>query len=205
MTPKAEYVEQQMKDCREIWFKNHVANIICDVHEPTRGDTIIINWQNPKSWNYGCRFIIHRRWLCVVGDIGEATFEWSQDLTFNFLAGIDFHYFLGKCEASPSGKDFTQWDTKIAEAYRNMRIKELSETPDEDRSESDAEELGILEGNEDCSENEWKQSAQDYYDETGDAEGAGSISDFGKVPSVHAIGMFVGLQMAIAQLKESKA
>lgn len=48
---------------------------------------------------------------------------------------------------------------------------------------------------------EWRAIAQDYCDATGDAEGASSISDMGVVPSVHAIGMFVGLQMAIAQLK----
>lgn len=201
MTPKAEYVEQQMKDCREIWFKNHKAVFITNDHEQV-GGAVVIAWQQPESWNYGCRFIIHRRWLCVVGDIGEATFEWSSDITLNFLAGIDLHYFLGKCRASDSGRDFAQWDAKVADAYRDMRIKELKETPDEDKSEDDAKELEILEGNEDCSENEWKKSAQEYYDETGDAEGAGSMSDFGKVPSVHAIGMFIGLQMAIAQLKE---
>mgnify|MGYP006921383536 FL=1 len=107
MTPEQKYIEDQMKECRERWFKDHAAKII-GIEECPEGCTTVISWQNPQSWNYGCRFIIHRRWLSIVGDIGEAVFEWSQDLTLDFLAGIDLHYFLGKCQASPEGNKFEQ-------------------------------------------------------------------------------------------------
>jgi len=100
-------------DPRIHWFKDHKAKILAG---PPLDDcpVLIINWQNPASWNYGCRFIIHRRWLIVVGDIGEAVYEWSEDLSLDFLASLDFAYFLSKCQASPAGKNFVQWDSDKA-------------------------------------------------------------------------------------------
>lgn len=190
------YIESQKTICRDEWFKTHKVNHI------KAADCELINWQNPKSWNYGCRFIIHRRWLCVVGDIGEATFEWGNDITLEFLAQIDFGYFLSKCRASPEGRDFEQWDTEVLELYRMERLAELKQrTGTDDEAHEDSAELEVLENNSKCSKDEWDSAVRDYYDETGDAEGASSLASFGDVPSVHAIGMFVGLQMAIAQLK----
>lgn len=199
MNHRQQYIDQQTKTCREEWFKNHKASLLLD-----RPEVQIISWQNPASWNYGCRFIIHRRWLCVVGDIGEATFEWSQDLTLEFLASLDFGYFMGKCEASREGSTFESFNSNIAELYRNDRIKELEATPADDKSETDDKELELLKENSQLAKDEWDQIARDYYDETSDAEGASQIADMGKVPSCHAIGMFTGLKMAIAQLKEGK-
>lgn len=199
MNPKSQYVEDQMQQCREHWFKDHVATTIVPVGVEETSSIQIIQWQNPKSWNYGCRFIIHRRWLCVVGDIGEAVFEWSEDLTLGFLGGLNFDYFMSKCQASPEGRSYESFDTDVAEQYRKMRIKELEE--ESDKGDDSAKELELLKENSRLCKDEWRAIAQDYYDDTGDAEGASSISGMGVVPSVHAIGMFVGLQMAINQLK----
>ncbi len=194
------YIEAQKTICRDEWFRSHKATTI-NLAMPIAGEGII-SWENPKSWNYGCRFIIHRRWLCVVGDIGEATFEWSEDLTLEFLAGIDFGYFLSKCRASPEGRKFEQWDTEVLELYRLERLAELKQRAGtDDETHEDSAELEVLENNSKCSKDEWDSAVRDYYDATGDAEGASSLAGYGDVPSVHAIGMFVGLKMAIAQLK----
>lgn len=183
---KHDYIEQQKRACETERFKDHKAS--------SDHDTIIgtlINWQKPGTWNYGCRFIIHRRWLIVVGDIGEATFEWSEDLTLEFLAGIDFGYFLSKCRASEHGRKFEQWDAAVA--YANIAgAQAIYHTHGIDELE------GI---DRNSCKDDYEEAARACYDRTGDAESASSIASAGLVPSVHAIGMFVGLQMAIKRLK----
>jgi hypothetical protein len=52
--------------------------------------------------------------LTVLGDIGEAVYEWGQDISLEFLASLDFGYFHGKCQASESGRDFDIWDVDKA-------------------------------------------------------------------------------------------
>lgn len=199
MNPKAQYVDQQSKVCREQWFKDHRATMLGNPITPAAR---VISWENPKSWNYGCRFIIHRRWLCVVGDIGEAVFEWSQDITLEFLASLDFGYFHSKCQASNSGRDFEQFDGEVAWKNAGQYIEELRALPPEDRHEHYAEEMEVLDSLDQSScKDDYDTAARDIYDATGDAETASTVSDWGKVPSAHAIGMFVGLQMAIEQLK----
>jgi len=190
---KHDYIEHWKKICETEWFKNHEAVWI---DKPASGiignHAAIISWQATASWNYGCRFIIHRQWLLVVGDIGEATFQWSEDITLEFLASLDFGYFLSKCQASPHGKKFEAWDGDVA--YTNIdatqaiyRIHGINELEDIGRHS--------------CRD-DYERAARACYDRTGDAESASSIASAGMVPSTHAIGMFVGLQMAIKRLKQ---
>lgn len=203
-----QYVEEQKRICQAEWFKDHVATWIDKLPTGLIGcGATVISWQNPKSWNYGCRFIIHRQWLIVVGDIGEAVYQWGGNITLEFLAQIDFGYFLGKCQASEKGRDFSMWDSGVAEQKRSARIAEIKtpsqplEEGEEEYPESpEADELEALEELEGQPEDEFKAKAQEYYDATGDAEGAGDLSSMGKVPNCRAIGHFVGLQMAIKQL-----
>jgi hypothetical protein len=196
MTAIQKYITTQTDRCRKEWFKEHKANIVGMNTLLATDPMLIINWQKPGTWTYGCRFIIHRRWLMVVGDIGEATFGWGQDITPDFLLSINFDYFLGKCQASPSGTKFEQWDRRVA-------FENFEQFINQDGMESLKNELGaeITLG---TGEDEYKEIAREYYDKTGNAEVASELADFGKVPSVHAIGMFVGLQMALAQLKEKQ-
>lgn len=196
-----QYVEEQKQICEAKWFKDHKAEILGNVIMKGIPPCMVITWQNPASWNYGCRFIIHHQWLIVVGDIGEAVYQWSEDLTLEFLAQLDFGYFLSKCQASEKGHDFSMWDSGVAEQKRSARIAEIktSSQPLEEDGQEFFEALA-LEELERQPEEEFKAKAQEYYDKTGDAEGAGDLSTMGKVPNCRAIGHFVGLQMAIKQL-----
>lgn len=197
-----QYVEEQKRICQAEWFKDHKATLVrLATSAPIDIGAVVINWQNPKSWNYGCRFIIHRQWLIVVGDIGEAVYQWGENITLEFLAQIDFGYFLSKCRASEKGSDFSMWSAEVEMFNRMAKLKELdARKAENDESETDRKEREILEENSGCDENQWRELAQEYYNATGDAEGAGDLSSMGKVPNCRAIGHFVGLQMAIKQL-----
>ncbi len=201
MSRISEYIERVSKEWREQSFKNHAAESLLPGGVEQTSKTIIINWQNPGSWNYGCRFLIHRRWLCVVGDIGEATYEWSQDLTLEFLASLDFGYFAGKCRASEHGSKYESWDVDVAEACRLDRVKELLATPDDEHHDSFDEEIDALRGMERPCREDCHDAGESLYKDTGDCDTASSIADLGTVPDGRCIGHFVGLQMAIAQLK----
>lgn len=179
-------MRDQEKICREEWFKDHEAKLILG---PPKGDVLvtIIEWQNPKSWNYGCRFIIYRQWLCVVGDMGEAVYQWGQDVDLKFLATLNFDYFMGKCRASPSGRRFRQWDHQLLKE----RIEEWRKRNRDIELEADSA----------FSYADFQFILHDAINEGEvELEEASELSEMGYIPNVMCIGHFVGLQMAIKQL-----
>ena len=184
-TPTQKYVQEMTNRYRTESFKNHVATL--------ENDRSFINWRDPKSSNYFCHYIIHRRWLICVGDIGEAVFEWSQDLRLDFLSSLNLDYFLGKCRASPYGGKFEQWDPRTA--WHELKLWLGSEGNYLVAKATDDLTPGSC-------KDDYEQTARRFYEDIGDAETANQISTLGMVPSSHAIGMFVGLQMAAEQLRE---
>lgn len=223
MNTIAQFTDHWKEVCRSEWFKEHQAQLLlgakpipccerdhnhdgnCDRHpngkiiQTLSIPAIIIGWQNPSSWIYGCRFIIHRRWLTVVGDIGEAVYEWSENLTLEFLSGLDFGYFQSKCRASEKGRTHNDWCESVAWFQLRMR---MADCQCEDASRQAKKELAWLQELQQTSIREdYTRIAQEIYDSTGDAESAGHVAKMGEVPAIRSIGHFVGLQMAIAQLR----
>jgi hypothetical protein len=206
MSIKSDYINQQKKECAERWFKDHRSTFLSPepFTIPLAGavndgqNAIAILWRNPESWNYGCHFIIHRNFLCVTGDIGEAVYGWGERLQLPFLAGINFGYFLEKCCASENGRDFKVWDSDIAwqnkEAYRT----DEESLADDYRKCSSVGDLLRFDKNR--PKEDWDGVIREIYDETGDGEFASICHEWGMVPNVGCIGHFVGLQMAIKQL-----
>lgn len=181
-------MRDQEKICREEWFKDHVAKELFG--ETEHGQTTIIEWKKPTSWNYGCRFIIHSQWLIVVGDMGEAVYQWGQNLDLKFLGQINFDYFMGKCRASPAGTRFRQWDHEKAE----KRLDEIKDkTPKAYKNLKDAC----------CHPEEFKMALHEaiYYHDL-DSEYASDLCEAGYIPDCMCVGHLVGLQMAIKQLTQ---
>lgn len=196
-----EKVKNQQERCKTEWFKNHKAEVITD-ETNQRGNTMVVNFSAPNTWNYGCRLIIHRRWLIVVGDMGEAVYEWGEDLTLQFLNRIDFGYFYGKCQASEEGRRLTFWDaTEAIESIKyyhkeygednpklGRALNELLERVDRHTQRADFEEY-----------------LRRAYDEGHvDGEILSAIKSSGDQPHPRSIAHFVGLQMAIEQLTKNE-
>lgn len=205
MSKKHDYIESQMEICRHKWFSKHEVKCGAsgDIFDLKWETALLFSWQNPASWNYGCRFIIHGRWLIIVGDIGESVFEWSDYITLNFLAGLDFGYFISKCRASDSGRDYSSWDSEIA-AFSVAAF--ISESHRECHAESapEPEWIDILRS---IPKHTYKFEFEGYIRDANkvglDGHECSELIESGKVPSVHAIGHFIGLQMAIGFLKSS--
>ncbi len=201
-SPKREYYDQQAKRF-ELDFKNHKATLLVDQPQrlyDVRNGIQVINWQAPGTWIYGCRFIIHSSWLTVLGDMGEAVYQWSEPITPQFLKGLDFDYFMGKCQASPHGKQFMTFDSRVAfQNLSDFRAEQETEPAFDPNQQSEF--LAVLDGLEmSSSKDEYFIAATEVYDDTGDSEMASQIMEFGLVPDCQAIGHFIGLKMALTQL-----
>lgn len=183
-------MRDQEKICREEWFKAHEARLILG---PPKGDMLVtmIEWRNPKSWNYGCRFIIHSQWLCVVGDMGEATYQWGENITMKFLGSLNFDYFMGKCRASPDGKRFKVWCADAALAKIQVELDSCSA----------GEREFMLKIDRRTPKDEFDQLLHEAHNDGDiDCDFASHICDAGYIPDPMSVGHFVGLQMAIKQL-----
>lgn len=88
------------------WFKNHKAKLTMLEH--ARNPIVILDWRDPNSSNYAVYYIIRGGLLIVHGDLGEATYRWSDALSFDWLSKVDLGYFHSKATASEHGRS-TQW------------------------------------------------------------------------------------------------
>lgn len=181
----------QIKICREEWFKDHKAALLLGQATLPWAGTTIIEWKKPASWNYGCRFIIHSQWLTVVGDIGEAVYQWGQTIDLPFLASLNFDYFMGKCRASEVGTRFRQWCPRTAVESLQRHLAECS---NEEKKFIEDITVGTPKDEFDHLLNEGVARGDLEYDF------AGSISECGYIPNCRCVGHYVGLQMAIEQL-----
>lgn len=87
------------QDWRINTFKDHVATLItyASIEAP---DLLEIRFRKPKSYDGYISYLLMRNTLFVSGDYGEAVYVWSSLITPAFVAGCDYSYFSGKCEAS---------------------------------------------------------------------------------------------------------
>lgn len=184
-----ERFKQQVAECED-WFKDHEASIVL-----SGNDTIVLSFRNPKSWVYGIRIVVHSQWLCIMGDIGECIHQWSGSLTLEFLAGCDFHYYIGKCQASDDfRRNGSTWDSGVALDFLLDQKRQDDGTIRE--VIQDLEDSGCY------TREEFEGAAHAIYNTTGDSELASDFSQAGEVPSAQAIGRWVGLKKAIEQLRK---
>jgi len=97
------------------WFKNHKVTS----HSPE-----FIVWTNPGTSVYRVDYALHGVFLVVLGDMGEAVYQWSQAISWEFLNGLDFSYFHSKCRASPTGFPWNDWCSRRAKEYLEDLFKE---------------------------------------------------------------------------------
>jgi hypothetical protein len=113
--------EQLEKNFREDWFKDHVAAHIkfSGLPQAAPGITLMrreeLVWSKPGSGINRVDYIQRAGRLFVCGDLGEAVYGWRQAASpLKWIAGLDYDYFAGKCEASETGRGFKDWDCDTA-------------------------------------------------------------------------------------------
>jgi|GEM_PF-1194943 len=122
------------KVIRERWFKNHKATLT------TMGNLQVLEWKEPGTSIYSCRYVFDGNRMYISGDIGSAVFDltWKADVhSFNKLS---IGYFESKMDAfSDDRRDFSsekavkrlrEWLTDIKYDgidYDHEEMKELFE------------------------------------------------------------------------------
>lgn len=97
------------------WFKDHKAAL------SSMGDILIIDWRRPTTSIYAVRYLIHGRYIIVTGDLGEAIYAFGSILEIEMLPKFDWHYFIGKCVASETGRQYTMKVPGIKAPVPNCR------------------------------------------------------------------------------------
>lgn len=142
--------------------------------------------------------------LVVTGDLGSAVYQWHGNpaLSWAWLADLSFDYFLGKCQASEVGRDFSEWDAAAArEAFASVqeglepkerrRISKMIEDNDDEFASGDE----VFETRE-----AWNSFAiRSLYAIWPDLDG---ILDIGMIPARRALFHHAGLVLAQARVAE---
>lgn len=115
--------EQQQNDksnsiARE-WFKNHVAAMT--TFKTAEGDGMIIKWRRPDTSNYAMTFMLLENRVFVTGDVGDAIYGFGCQTTVDNIKRFDWHYFVNKCCASETGRDYTMKIPGMKHPVTNVR------------------------------------------------------------------------------------
>lgn len=192
---QSQYLEQEVARWNKE-FAQHRGTLERDQSGDTVNAPSVITWKKPGTSINSIRFILSGQYLCAVGDLGDAVYQWSECITPQFLGTCTFSYMFGKVRAYPGDTKFRDWDNRVALRWA------MNTAIDHDKEERGCPAwLAALAGGMEESDRETYQStAKEVYDETGDAEQASEISDAGFVPDSRAVAQWVGLQMALHQL-----
>jgi len=195
------YVERTAANNRSR-FEDHVVTEL--LASPDTG-TWVYQWSKPGTWVDGMRFVIHRGWLTVLGDLGEAVYQWSSRISPEFLSDLNFDYFRSKCQASEIGRKAEEFnaDEGVAKLLREVKDAEAEERLSWAGTLKTM--VGSLRG---CSDkDEWVRSLdRDYL--AGEIESFDDVQylyDCPTVPSRRSITHWVGVTMAMKAVLEGRA
>jgi len=99
---------EREKWIRAEWFPNHRATVTND------GVTQRLLWQKLGTRINLVSYYAHLNALFVIGDLGEAIYQWGEVITLKWVAGLNLDYFAGKCVASGTGLGYVEWDSALA-------------------------------------------------------------------------------------------
>jgi len=174
-------------EIREGWFAGHQA------HCHKEGLIDIIDWRRPGTRICAVRYMIMGNSLIVGGDLGDAVYAWSSDISLKFLAGCGIHYFAEKCRASEYGSGYREWFPELA---RQRLIEWENEDPGYKDSQRSVVDDALRAIN---SHGEWLQ----WLTTDGDEAFGSDLSEFGDIGmavSLRCRAHLFGLNMAHAAL-----
>lgn len=155
-------------------------------------------WAQPDSGDCLIRYtIVAERYLIVTGDLGDAVYEWSRPLSFEWLSGLSLSYFAEKCQASENGRGNRTWCAKACKE-RILSYAEGLEADDRNRV------LELIKDTGDAIEHEYSWMAwadMELREFWPDLDG---ICDAGRVISVRCELHLLGLHMAIQQIEAAQ-
>lgn len=119
------------QDLKEI-YKNH------RITREKTDSTEIITFKNPQSSSHWIRFLFTSRFMIIVGDLGEAIFEFSELINFDKVIEYkNYHYMMGKYNSSSRDRydfdekkflsDYNQLEENFLDSYGEDLPQEIGE------------------------------------------------------------------------------
>lgn len=178
-------------------FEDHIATIsqFAKLAEDDIGNDVeVLTWKKLNSCSYMVRYIVSGNTLCVYGDLGEAIYRWSANVTLNWMASLDLSYFAGKCCASEVGRDFREWnEEKALKILREFEQEEYFKWSKFEESGGEMHLYNAEDWKEWLREHGYSVLGEDFYEWAYDA---------GYQINTRCVYHFVGLQMAMKQIAE---
>lgn len=181
---KNEFIEKRIKEIRERWFKNHVAEY--ELFGEGRSKIERLKWHNPQSSDFYIHYVTSGGCLMVYGDLGEQIYNFYRPISVRGFTDNNWEYYCGKAHNIDGYTKLYEWiDEHAAEWIADYGGDDLPE----DWTDYLAE----------CPE---YRLVEYIYEETGDPEFAHGCYESGKAINIRALSHFVGLQMANEQLNK---
>ena len=152
---------EKEKWIRETWFPNHIAKI------EQHGDIQVIKWYNESSGRYAMKFILDGNRMHIIGDVGTASFWFTETANVYNQSRYGLGYFAEKLECMKG--DIYQFNNELACEYLLQMEQELEEKEEDLHAEKwdyDKDTLKSIMHLAEycCSIEEWKQIVYNYED-----------------------------------------
>lgn len=182
----------------ERWFQEHKASFLKDRY------TRIIDWKKPGTVCYGVTYTWQGSYMIVTGDLGITVFQ-VPAMSFEFFDSCELDYLISKVVAtSTSGRSerpgYT-WDAAAAKTHilgirpeRSLSVDDRKTLREVRKRLADA-----------CQDQQLLyQEANSLSDELESIFGYDWYSVLPSIyqPSIHMVSHYLGLKMAIKQLKD---
>jgi len=110
------------------WFKdNEVSYYSGIVILPDGVELERLIWRKPKTTCYYTQYLRVGQYLMVTGDIGEATYWWTETNNLQWMSQLDLGYFSSKCTASETGRGYHEWDQDLAVHKLKATVTDIAE------------------------------------------------------------------------------
>ena len=184
------------QEIRERWFNDHQATLT------KHGDLEVIEWREPGTNIYYCRYVFDKNRIYISGDIGQAIFDLTWKATIHSFDDINLGYFYSKLSAfSDDKKDFNSDNTV-------KRLREWLNNLHEDGTDYDHEEMEELFGRARSVTEHWEWveaiHKQESFISELDVDYWEWMYGCGDEIPIRIKGYLIGLKMASEQLKAVK-
>jgi hypothetical protein len=175
-------------------FEHHVAHFsVSDLYE--EGETVShgikkLEWRDPTTSIFAINYLITGQTLFVYGDLGEAIYQWSSPIDWEFLSKFSYDYFTSKSRWINGYKKLMDWSSERVEAEMKIFLEDARS----DDGEEDSKLLEEVDG--------WyaySHSQDEWFSFVSETEVLADQDDaysWGEAPSFRAVAHLEGIRLA---------
>lgn len=186
---KSEFIQKQIKEIKEIWFKDHIAVYESFGEGPSKIERL--KWYDPSSPAFYIHYVTSGGCLMVYGDLGDQIYNFYRQISIkNFTDELEWPYYCSKAHDIDGYCNLDEWVSEHAKEW-------IENYASEDKLPEDW--TDYLEENPEYRLVEYIYENSEY-----DGEFAHGCYEAGCSINMRALSHFIGLAMANEQLKNKE-